>query len=813
MRKILLVIAILIGFINVKAQTNIDYFNPKEYTLAGLSVSGIQYLSEDALKLLSGLEVGSKITIPGDDITNAIEKLWNQKLFSDVKISITKIVNDSVYLDIYLQEQPKLNEVYFYGITKSQEKDLKDKLNLVKGAQVTDNLIRTSRIKIQEYFADKGYPNVSIDFRTIDDTLYQNTVNLYISIDKKNKVKIKKIVVRGNTAFSNRKVKRYLKDTKEQNFFRFWKASKYIKKKFEDDKKNLIKKYNEQGYRDARIVEDSVYSVDDKHLNVYLKIFEGDRYYYRNIEWIGNTVYTSEQLNKVLDIHKGDPYDQEHLQKRLFVDDDAVGNLYYNKGYLFFNAMPQEVAVDNDSIDIRILINEGTQATIKNIYIKGNDRTNDYVIRRELKTLPGELFSRDDLVRSVRELANLGNFDPEQLNPSPKPNMTDGTVDILYNVKERPNDRFELSGGYGYFGVTGRVGISFNNFAMRNLFRPKEWDPLPMGDGEKFSISANIAGRRYQFYNVSYTNPWFGGKKPNSFTVSIYRNRLTNTYSIKVPPTGWLNMTGVSIGLGRRLKFPDDYFILSNSISFDRYRMYNYDRTFLQVGNGYYNMVSLTTTFARNSIDNPLYTRRGSSISLTNKMTPPYSLITHKTWQTGSDSTLYKWTELWKINFKADWYNELVKNLVLNTHVEYGLVGYYNRNIGFSPFEAFTMGGKPMGYNIYGKEILPLRGYKDNTISTNAHVYARYYTELRYPIILKEMATLYVYGFAEAGNAWYNLNEFKPFELYRSAGVGARMFIPMLGLVGIDFGYGLDEVPDKPNANGFNVHFSFGQQF
>ncbi len=812
MRKILLIIIILTGFINLKAQTNIDYFNPKEYTLAGLSVSGIQYLSEDALKLLSGLEVGSKITIPGDDITNAIDKLWNQGLFSDVKISITKVVNDSVYLDIYLQEQPKLNEVYFYGINKSQEKDLKDKLNLRKGSQVTDNLIRTSRIKIKEYFADKGYSNVSIDFRTVDDTLYQNTVNLFISIDKKNKVKIKNIVVRGNTAFSDRKVKRYLKDTKEQNFFRFWKASKYIESKFKDDEKNLIKKYNEQGYRDARIIEDSVYSVDDRHLNVYLKIFEGDKYYYRNIEWIGNTVYTSEQLNKVLDIHKGDPYDQEHLQKRLFVDQDAVGNMYYNKGYLFFNAMPQEVAVDNDSVDIRILINEGNQATIKNIYIKGNDRTNDYVIRRELKTLPGELFSRDDLIRSVRELANLGNFDPEQLNPTPKPNMTDGTVDILYNVKERPNDRFELSGGYGYFGVTGRVGISFNNFAMKNLFRPKYWDPLPMGDGEKFSISANIAGARYQFYNISYTNPWFGGKKPNSFTVSLYYNRLTNTYSIKVPPTAWLNMIGASVGLGRRLKFPDDYFILSNSISFDRYRMKDY-RSYIPVGNGYYNVISLTTVLARNSVDNPLYTRRGSNISFTNKMTPPYSLFTHKTWQQGKDSTLYKWTELWKINFKADWYNELVKNLVLNTHVEYGLVGYYNRDIGFSPFEAYTMGGKPMGYNIYGKEILPLRGYKDNSISDNAHVYARYYMELRYPIILKEMATLYVYGFAEAGNAWYNLNEFKPFELYRSAGVGARMFIPMLGLVGVDFGYGLDEVPDNADANGFNVHFSFGQQF
>jgi len=816
MRKIFIVAAIVIlNFVKIYGQNQIDYFNPKDYTLAGLTVSGIQFLSPDALKLLSGLQVGQKITIPGDDITNAIEKLWSQELFSDVKISITSIKTDSVYLDIYLQEQPRLNKVFFYGINKTQEKDLKDKLDLSTGKQMTKNLIRNSEIIIKDYYQEKGFPNVDVSFKTVDDTVYQNAVNLYISIDKKNKVKINEIIVRGNKELSDRKVKKFMKETKQRNFFRFWKPSKYIAKKYKDDKKLLIEKYNEQGFRDARIIEDSVYMVDDKDLNIYLKVFEGKKYYYRNIEWIGNTKYTSEQLTKMLDIKPGDPYNQKQLQNRLFVDETAVSNLYYNNGYLFFQAIPQEKNIENDSIDMRIIIYEGTQATINNINISGNTRTNDYVIRRELKTLPGELFSREDIIRSVRELANLGNFDPEQLSPSPIPNQTNGTADINYSVVETPNDRFELSGGYGgIYGITGRVGIAFNNFEMKNLFRPKLWDPLPMGNGEKLSISANLGGPTYQLYSISYVNPWFGGKKPNSFSTSIYYNRMTNTYNYKVKPTGFFYVYGASIGLGKRLKWPDDYFILSGSLAFDKYVMDNNQR-YITVGNGSYNIISLTTTFSRSSTDNPLYTRKGSDISLTIKATPPYSLFTDKSWDIGSDSVRFKWNEFYKISIKGAWYNQIVKNLVFSTRFEYGILGYYNKNIGYTPFEGYEVGGSPMGFYTFGKDIISLRGYKDVSLtpSNGAHLYSKYTMELRYPIILKEMATLYILGFAEAGNAWYDLNEFNPFKLYRSSGVGARMYIPMLGLVGIDAAYGFDPVPGKPGVDGWNFHFTFGQQF
>lgn len=816
MRKFLLVIIISSSLLRVFGQNHqIDYFNPRKYTLAGLTVSGIKFLSPDVLKLLSGLEVGQEIILPGDDITDAIEKLWAQNLFSDVKISITSIKHDSVYLDIYLKEQARLNKVYFYGINKTQEKDLKDKLGLTTGKQMTKNLLRNSEIIIKNYYEDKGFPNVAVSFKLEDDTIYQNTVNLFISIDKKNKTKINKIVIRGNSKIKDRQVRRFMKDTKQKNFFRFWKASKFIADKYEDDKKKIIEKYNELGYRDARIVEDSVYNVNNKLLNIYIKINEGDKYYYRNIEWIGNTKYTSEQLTKTLDIKAGDPYNQKELQKRLFTDETSITNLYMNNGYLFFHVIPQEKKIENDSIDMKIFVYEGPQATINNIDISGNTRTNDYVIRRELKTLPGELFSREDVMRSVRELASLGQFDPEQLNPVPLPNHSDGTVDIKYNVVETPNDRFELSGGYGgIYGVTGRIGISFNNFEMKNLFKPKKWDPLPMGNSEKLSISANVGGPAYQLYSISYVNPWFGGKKPNSFSTSIYYNRMSNSYSYKVKPTGFFYVYGASVGFGKRLKVPDDYFILSTNLAFDKYVMDN-NRGYIDVGNGKYNIISLTTTLARTSTDNPIFTRRGSDISVSVKLTPPYSLFTNKTWEPGADSLKFKWNEFYKISIKGAWYNQIVKNLVLSTRFEYGLLGYYNKNIGYTPFEGYEVGGSPMGYYTFGKDIISLRGYKDHSLTpTNgAHLYSKYTMELRYPIIMEQMAKLYVLSFTEAGNAWYDLNEFNPFKLYRSAGVGARLMIPMLGMVGVDVAYGFDDIPGKPGQNAWNFHFLFGQKF
>ncbi len=826
MRKIILLLALAFSLTaSLFAQQFVDYSNPKQYEIADIQISGVKYLSKDALIMLSGLKIGQKITIPGDEISQAIQRLWDQGLFSDVKITITKIEGDKVYLNFYLQEQPRLLNLYIKGVNKTQESELRDILELTRGKKVSNSLLIDSEKKIKDYFAKKGYPFVEVTFKMVDDTMYQNVVNLYINIDKKNRVKIKQIIVDGNEQVPDRKILAWMKETKRKRFYRFWKPSRYIPDKYKEDKNNIIEQYNKLGYRDARIVFDTVYPISDKFLNIYLKIHEGDRFYFRNITWVGNTKYSSEFLSKKLDIKKGDPYNEKRLEDRLQNDDDAVANLYLDDGYLFFHAIPKEEKIENDSVDIQILIYEGQQAKINDVIISGNTRTNDHVIRREIRTLPGALFSKADLVRSIRELANLGNFDPEQLVPTPIPNQADGTVDIKYNVVEKSNDVFELSGGWGAYGFVGRMSLRFNNFSVRNIPNFDQWAPLPVGDGQKLSISAVANGRSYQTYSFSFMDPWFGGKKPNSFSVALYYSYLSsyNPYFAATNPFfkyGNLQMFGGSVSLGRRLKWPDDYFILSNAISYDLYVMDSL-QLYLNIPNGLYHMISFTTTFGRNSIDNPLYSRSGSDLSLMVKFTPPYSLFSNKNYAAMPDSLKLKWVEMYKIKVKGKWYFRLIGDLVFNPNFEFGFLGYYNKQIGYVPFEGFVMGGDPMGYYAFAKEFISLRGYRDKGALTpegppmygTAHAYAKYTFEIHYPVLLKEMATVYVLGFAEAGNAWYNLYEFNPFKLYRSVGVGIRMFIPMMGLVGIDFAYGLDDIPYNPGQGGFNYHFVFGQQF
>ncbi len=818
-RLVLLLLGLLMSF-EFFAQNFVDYSNPKEYVIADITVTGVKYLSRDALIMLSGLNIGQKITIPGNEISDAIQKLWDQGLFSDVRIEITKIEGNKVYLNFYLQEQPRLLNLYFKGISKAQEDDLRDELDLKRGKKVTKSLLNESEKKIKDYYAKKGYPFVAVNFKLVDDTVYQNTVNLYIDIDKNRKVKIKDIVIRGNKDIPDRKILHWMKDTKEKRVYRFWKPSRYIEDKFEDDKNNIIKKYNELGYRDARIVEDSVYPVEDKYLNVYLKIHEGDKYYFRNINWIGNKKYSSELLSKKLDIKKGEPYDEQRLEDRLQNDDNAVSNLYMDDGYLFFRAIPREAKIENDSVDVDIIIYEGQQARINEVTIKGNTRTNDHVIRREIRTLPGELFSKTDLIRSVRELANLGFFDPEQLTPTPIPNQADGTVDILYKVVEKSSDMFEMSGGYGALGFIGRLSLKFNNFSLKNLTNLDKWAPLPVGDGQKLSISAQTNGSYYQMYSFSFMDPWFGGKKPNSFSVSLYYNKITNGVSKEQAASNEflehteMTMLGASVGLGRRLKWPDDFFILSNTISFDRYRIDGL-RSYVNAPDGIYNMLSFTTTFGRNSVDNLIYPRRGSDLSVTLKLTPPYSKFTGKTSYETSDSVQFNWVELYKISVKGKWYQTIFDDLVFAPRFEYGFVGYYNKDIGYSPFDGYTMGGDFMGYYTYGKEFVTLRGYATQALTPEqgvAHAYSKYTMEVRYPLLMKETANVYVLGFLEAGNAWYNINDFNPFDLRRSAGVGVRLFLPMIGLVGIDFAYGFDPIPGNPSSGGYHYHFVMGQQ-
>ncbi len=824
MRKLVSILMLFVVFYvnDLRAQQFVDYSNPKEYTIADISITGVKYLSRDALIMLSGLKVGQKIKIPGDEISEAIQRLWDQGLFSDVKITITKIEGDKVYLNFYLQEQPRLLNLYISGINKTQEEEIRDLLDLTRGKKVSSSLLIEAEKKIKNYYAEKGYPFVEVNFKMVDDTMYQNVVNLFIRIQKNNRVKIKDIVIRGNEDIPTRKIYTWMKETKRKKLYRFWKPSRYIPDKYKEDKENIIKHYSKLGYRDARIVEDSVYPISQKYLNVYLKIFEGEKYYFRNISWVGNTKYSSEFLTKMLDIKKGDPYDEERLENRLLNDDDAVANLYLDNGYLFFQAIPREVKIVNDSVDVEIMIYEGQQARINDVIITGNTRTNDHVIRREIRTLPGQLFSKEDLIRSVRELANLGNFDPEQLSPTPLPHQADNTVDIKYNVVEKSSDVFEMSGGWGYLGFVGRLSLRFNNFSARNLTDFSTWAPLPVGDGQKLSISAQANGRTYQLYSFSFVDPWFGGKKPNTFSVSVYSNIITNGVTQEDADNSPLltrrtmHMFGAQVGLGRRLSWPDDYFILSNSLAFDYY-MIDSLQTYINAPNGNYNLISLTTTFGRNSVDNPLYSRRGSDLSVTVKLTPPYSLFSKKDYTNMSEAEKMKWVELYKVNLKGTWYFKVVGDMVFMPKFEYGLMGYYNKEIGFVPFEGYTVGGDPMGYYAFGKEFVSLRGYDRESLTPKgygvAHLYAKYTFEMRYPVLLKEMATVYALAFVEGGNAWYNLYEFNPFKLYRSAGVGVRMFIPMMGLVGIDFAYGLDALPGSDKVSGFHYHFVLGQQF
>ncbi len=872
-KQIILFLTLLLwgsaSFAQTGKKLNIDYRNPKEYEIGGITISGVKYLDHNVLIHLSGLKVGEKITIPGDEITNAIKKLWKHGLFGDVEISVTEVIGDLIYLDIYLKERPRLSKFEITGISRGEMEDLKEEINLMRGSQVTDDMLNTTESKIKNYYKEKGFYNATAVFTQVEDTLMPNTTILQIAIEKKDRIKINAIEFEGNEEFTDARLKRSMKDTKEKTWYNIFKSSKYIEKKYKDDKKKLIAKYNEQGYRDAKIEYDSVYNHDEKTLNLKMKIYEGKQYYFRDIEWVGNSKYPSEYLQNVLGIEKGDVFDQATLDKRLSGDEDAVSALYLDKGYLFYYAIPVETKVENDSIDLEVRIFEGTQARINRVIITGNTRTNEHVIRREIWSKPGELFDRSAIIRTTRELANLGYFDPEKLDVRPTPNQADGTVDIEYIVEERASDQIELSGGWGGGMVIGTIGLSFNNFSIGNIFNFDTYSPLPTGDGQKLSIRGQTNGTYYQSYSMSFTEPWLGGKKPNSLTVSAY-------HSLRSAGSYWtgdysnnMKITGASVGLGRRLSWPDSYFTLYNELSFQRYKLNNFSGYF-SFSNGTSHNLSFTTVFGRNSVDNPLYPRRGSNISLSLSLTPPYSLFKsdefwsltseeknniYDSWNevydgsyvlepdvTDSETRLayaeneisestaankFEWIEYHKWKFKADWYTQIVDKLVLRTNVEFGLLGTYNKTLGYSPFESFQLGGDGMsGYNYYGTDIIPLRGYDNGTNNqgsltspgeseSTANIYNKYTLELRFPLTLNPQATIYALAFLEAGNSWYNVDQYDPFNLYRSAGVGLRFWLPMFGLLGIDYGYGFDAVPGRESNPAHKGQFAFtiGQQF
>ena len=844
--------------------TLIDYSSPKKYEIGGITVSGIEHLDQNVLIMLSGLKIGSKMDIPGEEITKAINKLWDQGLFEDIRISATSIQGDLIFLDIYLLERPRLTKFTFKGVKKSEADNIRDEMHLTRGDVVTDNLlIRVDNI-ITDYYSGKGFLDATVDIKQIPDTNRTNNVVLEINVDKNERVRIYQINIHGNEYITTSKIKAAFKDTKEKSLFRplygadrlivdivwdvlrlkfskmiedvqayinstirirIFKSSKFIETSYEDDLNKLIAKYNEIGFRDAKIARDSISRNPDGSLNIDIWVDEGNQYYFRNITWVGNTKYTSEFLNNILRIQKGEVYNKDLLSSNLTFNPNGydVSSLYLDDGYLFFQADPVEVLVENDSIDLEIRIREGKQATINKVTVKGNTKTNDHVVIREIKTRPGELFSREAIIRTVRELGQLRYFNPESITPDVLPNPEDGTVDIVYSVEETSADQIELSGGWGYGRIIGTLGVSFNNFSLRNFFKKGAWKPIPSGDGQKLSVRIQSYGRGYVSYSASFTEPWLGGRKPNAFSVSYFHSLYSNGLPKDDTNRAYFKINGLTFGLRQRLKWPDDFFTLYQGVNMQRYDLHKYTTIFtFGSGTGIYHNFNYNIVLSRNSTaPSYIYPRSGSNLSLGLEITPPYSAFNDADYSRMSDNEKYKWIEYHKWAFEATYFLEMAPKLVVMGRLKYGYLGYYNPDIGVTPFERFYLGGDGLsGYNnLDGRDIIGMRGYGNETLTPYYYqdkniggtVYCKYTLEFRYPLSLNPSATIYALGFLEAGKAWLYHPMFNPFDLYRSAGFGMRVFLPMFGMLGLDWGYGFDEVPGLPGANGGQFHFSINQ--
>ena len=835
---------------------------PKTYKLAGLTVTGIEGYEDYVLTGISGLTVGQELEVPGTAITDAVKRYWKHGLFSDVSISADSIVGDNIYLKIHLAPRPRISTINYNGLKKTEREDMEKKLGLLKGGQITPNMIDRAKILAKKYFEDKGYKNAEVFIRQRDDVAAKNQVILDIDVDKKEKLKVRSIIIDGDNQLGEKKIKgtlfskgAFAKTHEAGKLSNLLKSKKFTPERWAEDKKNLITKYNEYGYRDAIILKDSVWNVDPKHVDIYVKVDEGKKYYIRNIKWVGNTVYSTDYLSRLLDMKKGDVYNQTYLNKRLSQDEDAVGNAYWNNGYLFYNLQPTEVNIVGDSIDLEMRITEGQQARINRVRINGNDRLYENVVRRELRTKPGDLFSKEALQRSARELASMGHFDPEAINPVPEPNYEDGTVDINYNLKQKSNDQVELSLGWGQTGVIGRVGLKLNNFSMANLFRRNREHRgiMPIGDGETLSLGAQTNGTYYQSYNAQYSTNWLGGKRPIQFSVGMsyskqtdvssnyynsgymnnynnyrygYGNYNYNSYENYYDPDKYVKLFSVYAGWGKRLSWPDDYFTLSLQLQYQRYMLRNWQ--YFIMSNGSANNLNLNIALNRTSTDNQLFPRRGSDFSVSLTITPPWSKWDHKDYAhlatdrnsptySQEQQEKYRWIEYHKWKFKARTFTALTsgqKCFVLMTRVEFGLLGSYNKNKK-SPFETYYMGGDGMsGYTTgYAEETIGLRGYENGSLTprgAEGYAYTRMSLELRYPFLLGN-TTIYGLGFVEAGNAWTETSKFNPFDMKRSAGLGVRIFLPMVGMMGIDWAYGFDKVFGTKGGSQF--HFILGQEF
>lgn len=842
-------------FTTLASAQETSYEDGKRYILGGLEVTGLQSYNEQTVKTYTGLRVGQPIIVPGDEISAVINKLWGLELFTDISFYITNIEGENVFLELNILERPTLANVKVYGVKKNKVDEILKDTDLKKGKKITESLIANTKNYLQNKYKKKGYLNTKVTIATAKDTTAANTQSMVINVKKGDKVKINNIVFEGNEQLSDKKLAKALKKTKKKKFYRFWKKSKYIEEDYKEDLESLVDKYAEKGFRDARVISDTFVKVSDDLIDLKIKVEEGNKYYFGDIDFVGNTVYTDRQLAQVLGVKTGDTYNGVLLRKRIADDTKPDGedltNLYQNNGYLFSSINPVEISAENDTIDFEIRIIEGKETFLDHVTVVGNDKTNDHVIFRELRTRPGQRYNKSDIIRSIRELGQLGFFDAEQITPdiqNPDPNA--GTVDIAYSLVEAGSSQIELQGGYGGGGFIGTLGLSFSNFSMKNLFNGEAYKPVPMGDGQTFALRLQ-ASRTYRVYSLNFSEPWLGGKKPVRFNMSLSRTQqfYYNPYvSSKPDKSKQFSITGITAGLAKRVQWPDDFFTVSHSLGYQLYNFQDYNLGLFNFGNGKSNSIAYTLGISRNATGGGrIYPRTGSNFELTAKFTPPFSLFNNIDYKQLNedmetaveeqdseeveriDQERFKWLEFYKVNFKGDWYTTLVDKLVLRTNAEFGFLGSYNEDVGKVPFERFYVGGDGMGtYTLDGRDVIALRGYENQSLTPYSTdllsggqvqdggiVYNKYSLELRYPLTLKPSASIYGQVFLEAGNAFNNFQDFNPFELKRSAGVGLRIFMPAFGLLGIDFGYGFDQDynPNSVGPSGWQTHFIIGQQF
>ncbi|HPS95613.1 MAG: outer membrane protein assembly factor BamA [Bacteroidales bacterium] len=830
---IFLILAIaLVSPFRVLAQDNtqdkkivVDYNLPKTYVIGGIDVTGIKYLGKDQILSLTGLSVGDTITIPGEDLSAILKRIFLQRYFSDVGIYIDSLQKDTAFLRLNLVERPRVSRWDFEGIKSGEKADLNEKLKLRRGSELSEYAINSSSEIIRKFYVEKGFLQTTVDVVQVQDTLIKNAVKVTFKVDRKSKVKVQKIRFIGNENVKSSKLASAMKKTKDMRILNFFSTKKFNEKEYPNDKKLLLQAYGERGYRDAKIVKDSIYYIKDGRMGIDFKIDEGKRYYFRNITWTGNSLYSADQLNMILKIKKGDIYDVVSMEKRLFeAEEGNISKLYRDNGYLFFNVSPVEVKIEGDSVDVEMRMIEGKPATFSRIIINGNNITNEKIVRRQVMTKPGYLFSQTDLERSLRELASMGHFDPEKIM-SPTgynimPNYNASTVDVSYNVEEKPNSQFELAGGWGGNTFVGTLGLSFNNFSIGRVFKKSAWRPVPLGDGQQFSLRFQTNGTYYTAFSASFSEPWLTGKKPTSLNISAYYTRQTNSNYFYQNSGQSMEVFGFGVGVGTRLKWPDNWFVFSTELSWQTYKLTDWQYYFLFT-DGLSNNVSLKLKLARNSTDQAIYPRKGSDFLLGLQITPPYSLFRPKdtNYKSMADSQKYRWIEYHKWTFKGALYTPITGDLVLMTRAQFGYLGYFSRSLGYSPFEGFIVGGDGMsGYNTYGSEIIGLRGYANNSLTPRknngyvGNVYDKFTVELRYPIVLQPQSTIYALVFLEGGNSWSDIKDFNPFQIKRSVGVGVRVLLPIVGMLGIDWGYGFDPVLDKAKG-GSNFHFVIGQQF